>query len=104
MNAGEQQSTVVTVHAHVVAAPDSTDHVEQACRSIVDEVLQEDGCLAYYLLRGVDNRRGFAWFEQWRDEHAFQAHLASPHAARLGTALDGHLESPMVLTRYESLL
>lgn len=93
----------VTVHAYVVARDDSVERVEAACRSIVDECLREDGVVTYHLLRDVENPRVFAWFEQWRDEDAFQKHLASPHAARLGAALAGHLEGDMVINRYEAL-
>ena len=97
------QGDTVTVYAYVVAAESSVAAVEEACRSIVDEVLAEDGCLTYHLLQGAEDRRRFAWFEQWRDEEAFQRHLAAPHAARLGAALEGKLDEPMVIQRYESL-
>ncbi|MDP9429501.1 MAG: antibiotic biosynthesis monooxygenase [Actinomycetota bacterium] len=93
----------VTVYAHVVARPGSVEHVESACRPIVDDCLREDGVLTYHLLRDVEEPRAFAWFEQWRDEEAFQRHVASPQAARLGAALDGHIEGAMVIKRYDVL-
>ncbi|MDP9393486.1 MAG: antibiotic biosynthesis monooxygenase [Actinomycetota bacterium] len=99
----EDAVPIVTIYAHVVAQEQTAGAIEQACLSIVQEVLQEDGCLTYHLLRDVEDDRVFAWFEQWRDEEAFQRHLSSPHAARLGAALEGKLEEPMVIRRYASL-
>lgn len=96
-------TAVVTIYAYVIAQKASVGSVEEACLSIVDEVLQEDGCLTYHLLRDAEDERIFAWFEQWRNEEAFQRHLSSPHAARLGAALEGKLEEPMLIKRYESL-
>lgn len=93
----------LSVYAYVVARPESVDHVEQAARSIVEDCLREGGLVAYHLLRDSENPRAFAWFEQWRDEDAFNAHLASPHVARLGQALDGHLDGDMVVKRYHEL-
>lgn len=104
MSEGRARATTVTVFAQVMAAAGSVDRAREACLSIVDEVLREDGCLTYHVLQGADDPGTFAWFEQWRDEDAFQAHLSSPHAARLGAALEGHLDRPMVLARYDSLL
>lgn len=93
----------VTIYAYVVARADAVEEVEKACRSIVDECLREDGVLTYHLLRDADDARVFAWFEQWRDDDAFQRHISSPHAARLGAALQGKLEGEMVIKRYEAL-
>lgn len=96
-------TSVVTVYAHVVAQEAATAEVEEACRSIVDEVVQEDGCLTYHLLRDAEDGQVFAWFEQWRDEDAFQRHLSAAPAARLGAALEGKLQGPMVIRRFASL-
>lgn len=93
----------ITIYAYVVARSDAVEEVEEACRSIVNDCLREDGILAYHLLRDVDDARVFAWFEQWRDDDAFQRHISSPHARRLGAALEGRLEGEMVIKRYESL-
>lgn len=94
---------LVTIYASITARPDAVEQVEQACRSIVQECLQEDGVLTYHLLRDAENPRVFAWFEQWRDEAAFQRHISSPHAKRLGQALDGKLEGEMVIKRFDAL-
>lgn len=93
----------LTVYAYVVARPESVEQVEEAARSVVADCLREDGLVTYRLLRDSGNQRVFAWFEQWRDEAAFSAHLASPHVARLSEALEGHLEGDMVIQRYEDL-
>lgn len=93
----------VTIYASITAREARADEVERACRSIVEECLREDGLLTYHLLRDAENPRVFAWFEQWRDEAAFDQHLSSPHAARLGEALEGKLEGDMVIQRFDAL-
>jgi quinol monooxygenase YgiN len=94
----------VTIYACITARPDVVEEVEEACRSIVGECLQEDGVLTYHLLRDAENPRMFAWFEQWRAEEAFQRHISSPHANRLGAALDGKIEGEMVIKRFDALV
>jgi quinol monooxygenase YgiN len=46
---------------------------------------QEAGCLGYEVLRGGDGARAtFCLFEKWRDQAAFDFHLATEHFQRLG--------------------
>ena len=93
----------ITIFAYVTARADAVDEVDTACRSIVEECRREDGVLTYELLRDAENPRVFAWFEQWRDESAFQAHLESAHAKRLGAALGTKINGDMVIKRFDTL-
>jgi quinol monooxygenase YgiN len=95
--------TALSVHAYVVARPDKVEEVRAAAQSIVTAVEAEDGCLDYHLLIDDEDERVIAWFERWRDEDAFAAHLEGPAAGRLGTAIEGCLAGPMVVRRYRDL-
>ncbi len=94
--------STVSIFARVVATPDQVAFVGQACLAIVDSASQEDGCLAYHLLAG-EEAGVFAWFERWRDQAAFERHLAGAAASQLGAALEGRTEGPMELQTFVDL-
>lgn len=50
-----------------MARTEKLEQVHEACRAIVEEVKQEDGCLDYHRMQGADDKRELAWFERWRD-------------------------------------
>ena len=51
----------------------------------------EPGCLAYDLCRDADAPDRFVMVERWRSLAALADHLATPHFAAIGAALDGLL-------------
>jgi quinol monooxygenase YgiN len=51
----------------------------------------EPGCLAYDLCRDADAPDRFVMVERWRDLAALAEHLATPHFAAVGAALEGLL-------------
>jgi quinol monooxygenase YgiN len=51
---------------------------------------QEAGCEAYAPCRDPEDARSFLFYEQYRDQAAFEAHGASEHFQRL--AVDGLFE------------
>lgn len=60
--------------------------------SIIEDVIlpsrAETGCLTYQAHRAIAAPNVFYFYEQWRDQDAFDQHVASPHyqAYRTGSA------------------
>jgi quinol monooxygenase YgiN len=59
------------------------DDVQEASRG-------DDGCVNYGYFRGVVDDSEFIAVEEWRDMAALEAHLRTPHVARLVAALPLH--------------
>jgi quinol monooxygenase YgiN len=53
------------------------------CREITQETLKEPGCLQYVVQQSLDNAHCFAFYEQYVDQAALDAHWASPHFIRI---------------------
>lgn len=51
-------------------------------RQMTEETRKEPGCLHYLVHQSKDNPRRFAFYEQYRDEAALEAHWAAPHYAQ----------------------
>lgn len=47
----------------------------------------EDGCISYRFYADLVNPRRFRIYEEWSDEDALRAHMASPHMAAFQSAL-----------------
>ena len=53
-------------------------------QGILDCVRREDGCLQYAYYLPVEDDNTLLLTERWRDRAAQQAHMATPHMAKLG--------------------
>ncbi len=74
---------------------------EMALRSVLRDLLaptrSEDACLSYDLFENEDNPLEFVTVEQWRDQAAAEAHLATPHvAAAIALAGDLLAQAPLI--------
>jgi quinol monooxygenase YgiN len=63
------------------------EEVEEASRG-------DDGCVNYGYYRGITDDSEFIAVEEWRDMDALEAHLRTPHVARLVAALPAHSAAP----------
>jgi quinol monooxygenase YgiN len=63
------------------------DDVQEASRG-------DDGCVDYGYYRGITDDMAFIAVEEWRDMAALEAHLRTPHIARLIAALPEHSAAP----------
>lgn len=84
-----------TLHvvAHLPAKPDQIDATRALLESLVAPTHAEDGCIRYELFLNNADPADFTFIEEWTDDAALDAHLASPHLtdalARLPDLLDG---------------
>jgi quinol monooxygenase YgiN len=82
-----------TIIADLEAAPGRGDAIAAAIASTQAILLtrQESGCVSYDVVRDADAPDRFVACECWRDLSALEHHLATPHFAAVGAALDGLL-------------
>ncbi|MDO0926610.1 putative quinol monooxygenase [Streptomyces sp. TG1A-8] len=73
----------VMIIAESNAAEGKADQVRSLIQSVVERTRAEDGCLRYDLLRDLDDDSHMILIEEWRDQAALDAHLASEHLTSL---------------------
>lgn len=79
----------LSVVASISAKPEFRVAVRQALEAVVPPSRAEPGCLQYDLHVARDNPDGFVMIERWSDDATLDRHMATPHFAALGAALDG---------------
>ncbi|WP_411072508.1 putative quinol monooxygenase [Streptomyces sp. cmx-4-25] len=69
----------VMIIAESNAAEGKADQVRSLIQSVVERTRAEDGSLRYELLPDLDDDHHIVLVEEWRDQAALHAHLASEH-------------------------
>lgn len=91
---------LLTVIAHMKAAPGKEDELRAALAALIEPTSQEDGYVNYDLHQAVGDPGTFFFYENWESGAHLDAHLATPHlvdfAARMGDLLD---EDGLTITR-----
>lgn len=79
----------LSVIATISAKSEFLSEVRQALDQVVAPSRAEAGCRQYdlHLSRETPNR--FVMIERWQDDATLDRHMATPHFAALGAALDG---------------
>src|SRR5437762_5683448 len=85
---------MVIVIARFQPGPDRLDEFLALLRDVQEASRGDDGCLNYGYHREVTDDTHFVAVEEWRDMAALEAHLRTPHVARLIAALPDHSASP----------
>ena len=70
---------------------------------MVKATRKEKGCLCYNLHLSKKDPTVFAFYEQWSDKEAFDAHGKSPHMAEMRKAIAGKTVEGGGVTFYEYL-
>ncbi len=79
----------LSVVATITALPEHRAAVRTALLAVVAPSRAEAGCLHYELHATRDNAERFVMLERWQDDACLERHMATPHFAALGAALDG---------------
>ncbi len=66
-----------------------------------DATLAEDGCLAYRFGFAIDDPDVVMVMEQWADEEALDAHMATPHMAAFGAAVGEIVSGSVAVMRFD---
>lgn len=82
------------LHAAFTARPGEGDRVADLLRDFAEAVRAEEGCVVFDATRLVDAPDRFFVYEVYRDEAAFQAHLANPAGIPFNAALQQLIVEP----------
>jgi len=75
----------------------------EVIRELADATRAEPGCEAYIPCRDPEDPRSFLFYEQYRDQEAFEAHGASEHFQRLAVGRLWDLLEGRERTFYETV-
>ena len=94
----------VTVTVTLTAKPGMEARLEQVLTGLIIPSRGEDGCLNYSMHRCLDHPGEFMLYMNWRDEAAFNRHVASPWVHEFDAQLaDMLLQEPYVMKRWRHL-
>ncbi|WEK61053.1 MAG: putative quinol monooxygenase [Candidatus Microbacterium colombiense] len=82
------------LHATFTARPGSGDAVAALLRDFAEGVRAEEGNVVFDATRLADDSDRFFVYEVYRDDEAFQAHLASPAGVPFNAALQELIAEP----------
>jgi quinol monooxygenase YgiN len=85
---------MVIVIARFQPRPERLDEFLGLLRDVQAASRGDEGCVNYGYYREVVDELSFIAVEEWRDLPALEAHLRTPHVARLIAALPEHAARP----------
>ena len=95
------------MYALVVSLRVKPELREKFLQAIEDDsicsVRDEPRCLRFDVLQDREDPDRYYFYEVYRDEAAFQAHLQTPHLARWRTAAEEVLAEPSRATRCDTI-
>jgi len=88
---------MIRIMARITARPGCAAQLFSVLQALLEPSREEAGCLGYDLFQNEDNPQEFVTVEQWRDQAAADAHLATRHVQQ-ALALAGSLlaEAPHI--------
>ena len=88
----DDRRDLLTVIAHMRAAPGKRDELHAALEALIEPTSQEKGYVNYDLHQSVEDPDRFFFYENWESGEHLDAHLAAPHlvdfAGRIPDLLD----------------
>lgn len=94
---------MIRIMARITARMGSESELRSILQDLLGPSRQETGCVSYELFHNQDHPLEFVTVEQWSDQAAADAHLASAHVAT-AIALAGELlAQPPLIHRFSQL-
>ena len=88
----DDRRDLLTVIAHMRAAPGKRDELRAALEALVEPTSRENGYVNYDLHQGIEDPDQFSFYENWESGADLDAHLDAPQlrdfAARIPELLD----------------
>lgn len=94
---------MVKVIARISSKAEATAQVRQVLQELVGPSRKESGCVSYELFEEVESPPDFITVEQWADERAFDAHMATPHVAQAIAKAGSLLAQPPLIHHFTQL-
>jgi len=88
------------VVARMIARPEAAGEVRAVLSGLVAPTRAEAGCLGYELLQNTSDPTDFTFVEEWEDDAALDAHLATEHISAALSRLPGLLAREPDIRRY----
>ena len=73
---------MITIVAHMQCVPGTEPEIMDAARWFIAATRAEPGCVEFDLHRQLNDPTKFVWYENFVDQEAVDAHVASDHVAR----------------------
>ncbi|WP_214860340.1 putative quinol monooxygenase [Exiguobacterium sp. s161] len=70
---------MIQLIARIEAHPNQGEQFASIIEGVIAPSRAEAGCLTYQTHRAIDDPNVFYFYEQWRDQDAFDQPVASPH-------------------------
>lgn len=96
-------AATVYVVARFVAKPGKEEEVKGILLALVAPSRRELGCYQYDLLRNSADPRDFCFVERWDGDKALDDHAASAHLKSARAQVEGLVEGPPDVRRYQIL-
>lgn len=88
----DDRRDLLTVIAHMKAAPGKEDELRRALEALVEPTTREKGYVNYDMHQSVTDPGVFYFYENWESEADLEAHLAAPHLVEFASRLDELLD------------
>ena len=75
----DERRDLLTVIAHMRAAPSKRDELRAALEALVEPTSREKGYVDYDLHQGIEDPDQFSLYENWESGADLDAHLDAPH-------------------------
>lgn len=69
----------IKVIARITARADKVPEVRSLLLSLIEPTQEENGCIQYQLFQNKSDPTDFTFVEEWVNDAAIDAHLATPH-------------------------
>ncbi|MDQ4115983.1 MAG: antibiotic biosynthesis monooxygenase [Actinomycetota bacterium] len=88
----DSDPNLLTVIAHLKAAPGKEAQLRRELEALVDPTSKEDGYVNYDLHVSTEDDGTFYLYENWESAEKLDAHLATPHLERFAGILPDLLD------------
>ena len=85
---------MITVVATIIAKQDKIEEVKAGLLNLVSHTVKEEGCIQYTLHQDKDEPNIFIFYEQFKDQTAFDFHAAQPYIAAFSAKVSELMEKP----------
>ena len=90
----------IHIIARFNARPDTVEALRPLLVGMLEPTRKEAGCLRYELLNDRDASTTFTFVEEWADQAAIDAHMATPHLKGLVANTQALLAEPLDVRLY----
>jgi len=94
---------MITIIGTVTAKPETREELLTLLEAQIEPTRAEPGCINYDFHVDEIDPCAFVFYENWKDEEVFQAHLQMPHLKPLFGQIERLLAKPVDIRRIRML-